>query len=151
LKKDTELPVNIKSNEPAETKISTSIETDNKPVEIMEDMNHLCAKAIRAQLLGNEIAYHEAFSKIEKKKSEIKDIIVTRFDNRGRPIPQSYGHQDRKGKRRKHDINNEDNISLKTIISQEKGEEIEDYNMDFINQITKNKQWMESGYDEENF
>jgi len=68
VEKDTELPVNIKSNEQAETKIATSIETDNKPVEIMEDMNHLCAKAIRAQLLGNEIAYHEAFSKIEKKE-----------------------------------------------------------------------------------
>jgi len=66
VEKDTsEVP--ITSNESIDTKISTSVEIDNKPVEILEDLNHLCAKALRAQLLGHETAYHEAISKIENK------------------------------------------------------------------------------------
>jgi len=124
-------------------------EDSSKAVDILEDMNHLCAKALQAQLIGDETAYHKAIENIAKKQSDIKAIVVPRFDHRGRPLPASSGHQDRRGKRRKRGTNDEENVSLKTLISQEKGEEIGDYNMDFVNHMTKDQQWMESGFDGE--
>lgn len=158
---------NLQTNKAEEIRSAVSCDSGENDVKVLSlnELNHLCAAVLRAELSGNkqlarklesEVKVHKQRRKIALQNKEIRDesadkvVILMETDSRGftRPVKSlETGHHSGKRKTETHEgqkrvryFADDDKYSLKDMFEREKYNTVDDDQSTFIKLVAKETQ-----------